>query len=98
MTGVGIPAGRVETETGTRDGLGLQLIRGFSKQLRAELVVEQERGDAVYVDASAWGVGIRLRPGALPVDPAKGKSLEPREACDWRQIFRPSPTTGHARC
>ena len=42
--GVGIPAGRVETETGTRDGLGLQLIRGFSKQLKAELVVEQEHG------------------------------------------------------
>ncbi len=42
--GVGIPAGRVETETGTRDGLGMQLIRGFSKQLRAELVVEQEHG------------------------------------------------------
>jgi two-component sensor histidine kinase len=42
--GVGIPAGRVETETGTRDGLGLQLIRGFSKQLKAELTVEQEHG------------------------------------------------------
>ena len=42
--GVGIPAGRVETETGTRDGLGLQLIRGFSKQLKADLVVEQEHG------------------------------------------------------
>ena len=42
--GVGIPAGRVETETGTRDGLGLQLIRGFSKQLKATLVVEQEHG------------------------------------------------------
>ena len=37
--GVGIPAGRVETETGTRDGLGIQLIRGFSKQLKAELTV-----------------------------------------------------------
>jgi two-component sensor histidine kinase len=42
--GVGIPAGRVETETGTRDGLGLQLIRGFAKQLKAELTVEQEHG------------------------------------------------------
>ena len=42
--GVGIPAGRVETETGTRDGLGLQLIRGFSKQLKANLVVEQDVG------------------------------------------------------
>jgi two-component sensor histidine kinase len=42
--GVGIPAGRVETETGTRDGLGLQLIRGFSKQLKGDLVVEHEHG------------------------------------------------------
>ncbi len=48
--GVGIPAGRVETETGTRDGLGLQLIRGFSKQLKAELVVEQEHGTRYMLD------------------------------------------------
>jgi two-component sensor histidine kinase len=48
--GVGIPAGRVETETGTRDGLGLQLIRGFSKQLKADLVVEQEHGTRYTLD------------------------------------------------
>jgi two-component sensor histidine kinase len=48
--GVGIPAGRVETETGTRDGLGLQLIRGFSKQLNAKLVVEQEVGTRYTLD------------------------------------------------
>jgi len=42
--GVGIPAGRVETETGTRDGLGLALIRGFAKQLKADLTVEEENG------------------------------------------------------
>jgi len=48
--GVGIPAGRVETETGTRDGLGLQLIRGFSKQLKADLVVEQENGTRYTLD------------------------------------------------
>jgi two-component sensor histidine kinase len=48
--GVGIPAGRVETETGTRDGLGLQLIRGFSKQLKADLVVEQDNGTRYTLD------------------------------------------------
>jgi two-component sensor histidine kinase len=48
--GIGIPAGRVETETGTRDGLGLQLIRGFSKQLKADLVVEQENGTRYTLD------------------------------------------------
>jgi two-component sensor histidine kinase len=42
--GVGIPAGRVETETGTRDGLGIQLIRGFAKQLKADLHVEEDGG------------------------------------------------------
>ena len=42
--GVGIPAGRAETETGIRDGLGIQLIRGFARQLAAELVVTEEVG------------------------------------------------------
>ena len=42
--GVGIPAGRAETETGIRDGLGIQLIRGFARQLGAELVVTEEAG------------------------------------------------------
>ena len=42
--GVGIPAGRVETEAGTRDGIGIQLIRGFARQLGATLQVE-EGGD-----------------------------------------------------
>ncbi len=40
--GVGIPAGQAETEAGTRDGIGLQLIRGFSRQLGATLTVEDE--------------------------------------------------------
>jgi two-component sensor histidine kinase len=40
--GIGIPAGRAETETGTRDGLGIQLIRGFARQLGATLEVEQD--------------------------------------------------------
>ena len=42
--GVGIPAGRVETEAGTRDGIGLQLIRGFSRQLGATLDVQEGNG------------------------------------------------------
>ena len=42
--GVGIPAGRVETEAGTRDGIGIQLIRGFARQLGATLHVEQGNG------------------------------------------------------
>lgn len=42
--GVGIPAGRVETETGTRDGIGIQLIRGFARQLGASLRVEEGEG------------------------------------------------------
>jgi hypothetical protein len=42
--GVGIPPGRSETETGTRDGLGLHLIRGFSRQLGATLEVTEEPG------------------------------------------------------
>ena len=46
--GVGIPAGRVETESGTRDGIGLQLIRGFARQLGATLDV-QEAGGTRYI-------------------------------------------------
>ena len=42
--GVGIPAGRVETEAGTRDGIGIQLIQGFARQLGATLQVEEGRG------------------------------------------------------
>ncbi len=42
--GVGIPAGRVETEAGTRDGIGIQLIQGFARQLGATLQVEEGQG------------------------------------------------------
>lgn len=42
--GIGIPAGRVETEHGMRDGIGLQLIRGFARQLGATLEVLEGRG------------------------------------------------------
>ena len=52
--GVGIPAGRVETEAGTRDGIGIQLIRGFTKQLGATLHVEEG-------DGTRYKVSIPLR-------------------------------------
>ena len=42
--GIGIPAGQAETEAGPRDGLGLQLIRGFSRQLGATLRVDEGDG------------------------------------------------------
>jgi two-component sensor histidine kinase len=42
--GVGIPAGRGNSETGVRDGLGLQLIRGFARQLGAPLTVTEDGG------------------------------------------------------
>ena len=42
--GVGIPAGRADTETGVRDGIGLQLIRGFARQLGAPLTVTEDGG------------------------------------------------------
>ena len=47
--GVGIPAGRVETEAGTRDGIGLQLIRGFSRQLGATLEIREGNGTEYQV-------------------------------------------------
>ncbi len=42
--GIGIPAGKAEAEAGTRDGIGLQLIRGFSRQLGATLTIEEHGG------------------------------------------------------
>jgi two-component sensor histidine kinase len=42
--GVGIPPGKFETETGTRDGIGITLIRGFARQLGGELTVEEDGG------------------------------------------------------
>ena len=42
--GVGIPAGKTETETGTRDGIGITLIRGFARQLQATLMVREDHG------------------------------------------------------
>ncbi len=42
--GIGLPAGRADTETGPRDGLGLNLIRGFSRQLGAQLLITEVNG------------------------------------------------------
>ena len=42
--GIGIPAGRAETAAGTRDGIGIQLINGFARQLGGTLEVEQGNG------------------------------------------------------
>lgn len=42
--GIGLPDGEADTETGTRDGLGRNLIRGFARQLGAKLTVTQEAG------------------------------------------------------
>ena len=42
--GVGIPAGRTETESGPRDGIGITLIRGFARQLGATLTVHEDAG------------------------------------------------------
>ena len=42
--GVGIPAGRTETESGPRDGIGITLIRGFARQLGAALTVHEGAG------------------------------------------------------
>ena len=48
--GVGMPAGQAETETGVRDGLGIQLIRGFAKQLGATLEVTEGAGTRYYLE------------------------------------------------
>ena len=54
--GVGIPAGRAETESGVRDGIGIQLIRGFARQLGATLDVA-EGGSHAEAGADARPVG-----------------------------------------
>ena len=48
--GVGIPAGRTETETGPRDGIGITLIRGFARQLGATLTVHEDAGTRYSLD------------------------------------------------
>ena len=66
--GVGIPAGKSETETGTRDGIGLTLIRGFARQLGATMTVHEDHGDTLcraYPAAARGGASggpMRARP------------------------------------
>jgi two-component sensor histidine kinase len=42
--GIGMPAGISQSEHGVRDGIGITLIRGFARQLAAELTVEESVG------------------------------------------------------
>jgi two-component sensor histidine kinase len=42
--GIGLPAGRSDTETGVRDGIGLQLVRGLAQQLGGKLTVGEDAG------------------------------------------------------
>ncbi len=48
--GVGIPEDAGPTEAGMRDGIGLQLIRGFARQLGATLSVTRDGGTRYRVD------------------------------------------------
>jgi two-component sensor histidine kinase len=48
--GIGIPAGQGDSESGPRDGLGIQLIRGFARQLGATLTVQEGNGTRYEVD------------------------------------------------
>ncbi len=47
--GIGIPSGRQQTDAGVRDGIGLQLINGFARQLNAALLVEEVFGTRYVV-------------------------------------------------
>jgi two-component sensor histidine kinase len=42
--GIGMPAGISESEHGVRDGIGITLIRGFARQIAAELDVDETSG------------------------------------------------------
>lgn len=68
--GIGIPEGQGESESGPRDGLGIHLIRGFSRQLGAELTVHEGNG-------TRYDVTIPLQ--ASRPDPSSPASAE-REA------------------
>ncbi len=77
--GVGIPAGKTETETGTRDGIGLQLIRGFTRQLGASLEVEEGHG-------TRYAVRLPLRPqdpkaAAAALDAANRRRIVCHDRC-----------------
>jgi two-component sensor histidine kinase len=68
--GVGIPAGRAETETGIRDGIGIQLIRGFARQLGATLTVTEDGG-------TRYMLTVKLHRARLQGDPTP--EMEPAE-------------------
>ena len=53
--GVGLPPGRSDTETGVRDGIGIQLVRGLARQLGATLTVNEGNG-------TRYEVAMRLNP------------------------------------
>ncbi len=55
--GIGLPAGRSETETGVRDGIGLQLVRGLARQLGATLAVSEAEGEG-----TRYEITMRLSP------------------------------------
>ena len=78
--GVGIPAGRVETEAGTRDGIGLQLIRGFSRQLGATLVVQEgglQEGGVKDGDGTRYLVTLPLRKERIDSPVLRAAALRP---------------------
>ncbi len=66
--GVGIPAGRAETESGVRDGIGIQLIRGFARQLGATLDVVE--GGAASGGGTRYTLMVPLHPEAATAEPA----------------------------
>jgi two-component sensor histidine kinase len=68
--GVGIPAGRTETESGPRDGIGISLIRGFARQLGATLTVHEDGG-------TRYSLRVPLNP-ALAAEPAPAASAASR--------------------
>ncbi len=71
--GIGILAGRAETAEGTRDGIGIQLINGFSRQLGAELDVEQGAGTRYLVRMKLR----RERFGGLAFNPGRAAPARP---------------------
>ena len=74
--GVGIPAGRAETESGVRDGIGIQLIRGFARQLGATLDVVE--GGAVTGGGTRYRLMVPLHPE--PAVPPEREIAEPAPA------------------
>ena len=84
--GIGIPAGRAETESGVRDGIGIQLIRGFARQLGATLDVVEgeaggEAGGEAVGDAGGDGPGAGTRYTLLvPLHPKTEAYVEEPDA------------------